>query len=106
MGGIYPGYLMPCRHFEVVAPGDGVLRVFVVFVPNDGAEGVELIVAGVAQDNRANFYAPVGTHRVLAGATYGMTVAYNPSHYEYVVLGPDRIGEFTLRTTFEPRTWR
>jgi hypothetical protein len=102
----YPNSRMPCRHFEVVASGDGILHVGVVFTPNQGAEGVSLVVAGIAQDNRGNFYAPVGSHRVLAGATYGMTVIYDPSHYEYLFVGPDPIGEFTIRATIEPRTWR
>ena len=101
----YPDMLMPCSHFEVVAPGDGILGVEVVFTPNDGAEGVGLIVAGINQDNRANFYAPVGTHRVVAGATYGITVVYQPSHYDYVFLGPELIGTLTLKSSFEVRTW-
>ena len=98
---------MPCRHFEVVAPGDGILRVNVVWTPNIGAEGVNVILAGVSQSNPFNWNAPVGSHRVLAGTTYGITVVYHPSHYEYVsFLAPDRIGEFTLTTSFEPRMWR
>ena len=101
----YPDAMMPCRHFEVLAPGDGILRVEVSWRPADGAEGLELIVAGVTQDNRLIWYAPVGTHRVLARAAYGITVVYDPTHYDYVVQGPNRIGEFTIKVTFEPRRW-
>lgn len=101
----YPGMLIPCRHFEVVAPADGILRVEVVFTPHPGAEGVRLLVAGVNHRDFNNLNAPVGSHRILSGHTYGISVVYDPSHYDYLFLGPDRIGEFTLKATFEPRTW-
>lgn len=42
----------------------------------------------------------IGRRRVLAGATYGITVAYCSSHWEYIFWGPDLMGEFTLKATF------
>jgi hypothetical protein len=90
--------MMPCRHFEVLAPGDGVLFVEVVWSPEPGAEGVALIIAGVTQRLL------LGGHRVLAGAAYGITVVYSPSHTEYLEYSRP-VGEFSIKTTFESRRW-
>ena len=98
---------MPCRVFEVVAPGDGVLRVEALFVANYGAEtGVRLNIAGVDQPFNYFNQPTTGTHRVLAGATYGITVVYAPSHYDYLWDGPQLIGELKMTPTFIPQTWR
>ena len=93
--------VIPCRNFEVVAPGDGILRVEVDWVPQGGAETVALTIAGVKTTPDYSVNKKVGTHRVLAGATYGISVVYFPSHFDFIVLGPDLIGAFTLKATFE-----
>lgn len=98
----YPNFLMPCRRFEVVAPSDGTLRVELDWVPQPGAEAAALIVADVDVPHTNYYLNPqIRTHRIVAGVTYEITVVYWPSHYDYVFLGPDLIGEFELEATFE-----
>lgn len=70
----------------------------VVWSPEPGAEDIALIVAGVTHR------LPLGAHRVLAGVAYGITVVYSPSHTEYLEYSR-RVGEFSIKTTFEPRRW-
>jgi hypothetical protein len=95
------GLLLPCRQFEVVAPRDGMLRVQLDWIPQPGAEAAALLVAGVDAPHVTYYVNPqIRTQRVLAGATYGITVLYWPSHYDYL-LGPDLIGEFRLEAKFE-----
>jgi hypothetical protein len=97
-----PGVLLPCRHFEVVAPADGVLRVSVEWNPRSGAEAVMLIVAGLPNPGaRVGVNPQIATHRVLAGATYGITLAYWPSHFDYLLWDTDLIGEFKLEARVE-----
>jgi hypothetical protein len=98
----YSDYFMPCRHFEVVAPADGTLRVTLDWFPEPGAEAVALILAG-GDHPRTNYgeNPQVETHRVLAGATYGISIVYWPTHYDHVFLGPDLIGAFRLKATFQ-----
>ncbi len=57
--------VIPCRNFEVVAPGDGILWVEVDWVPQPGAEAVTLIIAGVKPNPEYMANKKVGTHRVL-----------------------------------------
>jgi hypothetical protein len=96
-----PGLLVPCRHFEVVAPRDGVLRVQLDWIPQPGAEAAALLVAGVDAPHASYYVNPQArTQRVLAGTRYGVSVVYWPSHFDYL-LGPDLIGEFRLEATFE-----
>lgn len=96
-----PGLLLPCRHFEVVAPRDGVLRVELDWIPQPGAEAAALLVAGVDAPDVSYYLNPqIRTQRVLAGATYAIRVVYWPSHFDYL-LGPDLIGEFSLEAKFE-----
>lgn len=98
----YPGVFLPCRHFEVVTPRNGILRVQLDWMPQPGAEAVALMLAGVDVPQASYYVNPqIRTHRVLAGATYGISVVYWPSHYDYLFLGPDLIGEFRLETRFE-----
>jgi hypothetical protein len=61
--------VIPCRNFEVVAPGDGVLRVEVDWVPQPGAEAVSLVVGGVKLTPELMANKKVATQRVLGGAT-------------------------------------
>jgi hypothetical protein len=98
----FPDVVMPCRHFQVVAPSDGLLRVELEWFPRPGAEVVALIVAG-ADVPHINYYRnpQLRTHRVISGATYGISVVYWPSHYDYLFLGSDLIGEFRLAARFE-----
>jgi hypothetical protein len=95
------GIFIPCRNFQVVAPADGVLRVELGWVPQPGAESATLIVGGIKLTPEFVPNNKVATQRVLAGATYGITVLYAASHFDYIVLGPDLIGEFTLKAQFE-----
>ena len=101
-----PDGMMPCRHFEVVAPGDGVLDMEVLFIEDPDAEPmVRLIIAGA--DHPTNtFNRTVGSHRVLAGATYGITVVYAPTHSDYLWFGHNLIGELTLKPRFQPKQWK
>lgn len=85
----------------MVAPGDGMLRVEVNWVPEKGAEGVALLIAGVRPHSDTILSQKVIAQRVLAGGTYGITVVYNPSHFDFIVLGPNLIGRFALKATFE-----
>jgi hypothetical protein len=96
-----PGLLLPCRHFEVVAPSDGVLRVQLDWTPQPGAEAAALLVAGVEAPHVSYYANPqTRTQRVVAGAPYRISVVYWPSHYDYL-LGPDILGEFRLEAKFE-----
>ena len=63
----------------------------------DGA--VWLIVAGV--ENTPHIELQVANHRVIAGATYGITVAWSPSHLDYYWGDGRPLGEFTLTTKLE-----
>ena len=99
----YPDVSLPCRHFEVVAPANGILRVQLDWTPEPGAEAAALILAGVDVPHINYYLDPqIRTHRIIAGATYGISVVYWPSHYDWVIHGPDLIGEFRLKATFEP----
>ena len=91
---------LPCRHFEVVAPAAGVLAVEFTWESSfpDGTIGV--IVAGVQQPLRHAFL-QVANHRVVAGATYGITVFWYPSHSDHDWGGGAALGKFTLTTKMQ-----
>ena len=91
---------LPCRHFEVVVPASGVLGVEVTWQSSfpDGAIG--LIVADV-QQTLPHVFLQVATHRVIAGATYGITVGWYPSHSEHNWGGGAALGKFTLTTKMQ-----
>jgi len=101
--GTQPGHInnvpLPCHHFEVVVPADGVLRVEARWRRSYPDGAVWLIVAGV--ENTPHIELQVANHRVIAGATYGITVAWSPSHLDYYWGDGRPLGEFTLTTKLE-----
>jgi hypothetical protein len=92
----------PCRHFEVVAPAPGVLGVEATWQSTYLDGGIGLTVAGV-QQTLPHLFLQVATHRVIAGATYGITVRWAPSHNDHNWGGGQTLGKFTLTTGMQVR---
>lgn len=71
------------------------------WTPHPGAEGVALWVAGTRDPLASRQVNPgIATLQALAGTTYPITVAYRPSHFDYM-LAFDQLGEFTLEARLE-----
>jgi hypothetical protein len=92
---------LPCRHFEVVVPADGVLRIEVKWRRSYPDGGPWLIFAGVENTPHSVSELQVANHRVSAGATYGITVAWSPSHLDYNWGDGRALGEFSMTTKME-----
>ena len=91
---------LPCRHFEVVAPAAGVLGLEVTWQSTYPDGGIGLTVAGV-QHTLPHIFLQVANHRVIAGATYGITVGWYPSHSDHGWGGGAALGKFTLTTKMQ-----